>query len=393
MKPVGVGLIGLGNVATTHADALDSLPQARLVAVYSHSAERVKTFASRYSARPCTSAEDVFADPAVDVVDICTPHPTHASLAIRAAHRGRHVLVEKPMAPTLADCDAMIDAAARSGVRLGVISQRRWYEPVQRMHAAIEAGKIGMPILGTITLLGWRDEGYYRLAPWRGSWSGEGGGVLVNQASHHLDLLLWLMGPVADVFGFWANLSHPYIEVEDTSVVVLRFVSGALGSVTLSNSQEPGLFGKIHVHGRSGASVGVQTEAGSAFVAGVTTHVDPAFNDLWTIAGEESSLPHWQQEDRAASARIDPMTYYHRLQIADFVEAVAENREPLVTGDDGRRAVELFAAVYASQRANAPVRLPMASSAERDDQRQAGSRREGPTTADAWDRDLEARAT
>jgi predicted dehydrogenase len=362
MEPLGVALVGLGNVAAAHADALSSLPQARLVAVFDDAPHLVRALAARHSARPCASVDDVLDDPAVDIVDICTPHPTHANLAVRAAHRGRHVLVEKPMASNLADCDAMIDAAARAGVLLGVISQRRWYEPVQRMHSAIEAGKIGAPILGTVSLLGWRDEAYYRLAPWRGTWSGEGGGVLVNQASHHLDLFLWLMGPVAEVSGFWANLNHPYIEVEDTAVAVLRFASGALGTITLSNSQDPGISGMIHVHGYNGASVGVQTETGSAFVAGVSTHVEPAFNDLWTIPGEESSLLAWQREDREQSAGIDPMTYYHRLQIADFVEAVAEHREPRVTGVDGRRAVELFTAVYSSQRTGAPVRLPITSS-------------------------------
>jgi len=363
MEPIGVALIGLGKVAAAHADALNAIPQARLVAAFDDAPELVSAFAERYSVRPCTSLDDVLNDPAVEMVEICTPHPTHASLAVRAARRGRHVLVEKPLASTLADCDAMIDAAARAQVRLGVISQRRWYEPALRMHDAIEAGKIGKPILGTVTLLGWRDEDYYRLAPWRGTWSGEGGGVLVNQASHHLDLLLWLMGPVAEVFGFWANLNHPYIEVEDTAVAVLRFVSGALGTITLSNSQDPGLFGRIHVHGQNGASVGVQTETGSAFVAGVTSYVEPAFNDVWSIPGEEDSLPVWQRDDRERAAGIDPMTYYHRLQIADFVEAVAEHREPRVTGLDGRRAVELFTAVYESQRTGAPVRLPITTGA------------------------------
>ena len=359
MEPVGVAIIGLGKIAATHAEAFAATPRARVVGVFDEAAEPVRAFVERYGCRPYSSLEDALDDPAVTVVDICTPHPTHARIAIRAAGRGRHVLVEKPMAPNLEDCDAMIEAATRARVHIGVISQRRWYEPVQRVHRAITDGKLGKPILAVATLLGWRDEDYYRLAAWRGTWAGEGGGVMVNQASHHLDLLHWMMGPVEEVFGYWANLNHPTIEVEDTAVAALRFASGALGSIVLSNSQRPGLYGRIHVHGSNGASVGVQTETGSAFVAGVTTHVEPAFNDVWTIPGEEERLAGWQQADRDQAARIDPMTYYHRLQIGEFIDAIADGRSPQVTGDDGRSAVELFAAVYESQRTMAPVRLPM----------------------------------
>ena len=358
-RPLGVALVGLGMIAATHAEALSAIAGARLVGAFDAIPESVRTFASRFGVRPYSSLDEALDDPEVDIISVCTPHPTHARIAIQAAGRGRHVLVEKPMAATLADCDAMLAAADAGGVQIGVVSQRRWYEPVLRVHDAIERGGIGDPILATVTLLGWRDEAYYRMASWRGTWSGEGGGVMVNQASHHLDLLLWLMGPVEEVFGYWANLNHPYIEVEDTAVAVLRFASGALGQILLSNSQRPGLYGRIHVHGRNGSSVGVQTETGSSFVAGVTSRVEPAFNDLWTVPGESGLLDQWQQEDRARAEAVDPMTHYHRLQIADFVDAIANGRRPLVTGMDGRNAVELFTAVYESQRSRAPIRLPI----------------------------------
>lgn len=358
-RPLGVALVGLGMIASTHAEALSAIAGARLVGAFDAIPESVRTFASRHGVRPYASLDEALDDPDVDIISVCTPHPTHARIAIQAAGRGRHVLVEKPMAPTLADCDAMLAAADRGGVQIGVVSQRRWYEPVLRVHDAIQRGGIDDPILATVTLLGWRDEAYYRMASWRGTWSGEGGGVMVNQASHHLDLLLWLMGPVEEVFGYWANLNHPYIEVEDTAVAVLRFASGALGQILVSNSQRPGLYGRIHVHGRNGSSVGVQTETGSSFVAGVTSRVEPAFNDVWTIPGESGLLDQWQQEDRARAEAVDPMTHYHRLQIADFVDAIANGRQPLVTGDDGRNAVELFTAVYESQRSRTPIRLPI----------------------------------
>ncbi len=131
-------------------------------------------------------------------------------------------------------------ALARAGP-LGMICQRRFFEPCQRIRRAIDEGKLGRPILGTVTMFGWRDAAYYRSDPWRGSWQGEGGGVLVNQAPHQLDLLLWYIGEIEEVFGYWANLNHPTIEVDDTAVAVIRFKSGALGNIVVSNSQNPAL--------------------------------------------------------------------------------------------------------------------------------------------------------
>jgi UDP-N-acetyl-2-amino-2-deoxyglucuronate dehydrogenase len=240
---------------------------------------------------------------------------------------------------------------------LGTISQRRWYEPVQRVKQAIEGGRIGKPILALMTVLGWRGPEYYAMDAWRGRWDTEGGGVLVNQTSHQLDLLQWLMGPVDELFAYWSNLNHPYIEVEDSAVAVLRFRNGALGNLVVSNSQNPGLYGRIHIFGDSGAGVGVQTDGGSMFVAGVSAAVEPPYNDLWTIPGEGEQLATWQAEDRARG--VDVGSHYHCLQIEDFIDAIIDGRPPQVTGEDGRRAVEIFEAVYRSQRERAPVTFPL----------------------------------
>lgn len=134
--------------------------------------------------------------------------------------------------------------------------QRRFYRPCMRIHKAIEAGKIGKPVLGMVTMLGWRDKAYYDSDAWRGTWKGEGGGVLVNQAPHQLDLLLWYMGDVDEVYGVWKNLNHPYIEVEDTAVAVVKFKSGAVGNIVVSSSQNPALYGKVHVFGENSARRG-----------------------------------------------------------------------------------------------------------------------------------------
>src|SRR5262249_36135943 len=188
-----------------------------------------------------------------------------------AAAAGVHILVEKPLASSLTACDAMLAAAKSAKVKLGVVSQRRLFEPVQRMKRAIDAGRIGRPVLRVFCMFSWRDEAYYRSDPWRGRWETEGGGVLVNQSPHQLDLLQWFMGEIDEVSGYWANLNHPYIEVDDTALAMIRFKSGGLGSIVTSLSQKPGIYTKVHIHGSSGASVGVQTDSGATFIAGMSS--------------------------------------------------------------------------------------------------------------------------
>jgi len=364
---IKAGIVGLGKVAHLHAQALVNLSDADFRAVRSRSLAKAKDFADQYGVRAYEDIDRMVSDEKLDLVIICTPHPNHIDPTIDAMRAGAHVLVEKPLASTLQDCDAMIKASKETVRKLGVISQRRFYEPVRRVKAAIEAGKIGDPILGTVNMLGWRDEEYYTSDPWRGSWEFEGGGVLVNQAPHQLDVLLWFMGDIEELYGAWANLNHPYIEVEDTALAVIRFKNGALGNIVVSNSQKPGIYGKIQIHGSNGASLGVQPEGGSMFVAGMSNIAEPPINDLWTIPGEEKLLNKWVKEDTEFFNQIDPTVYYIQKQIEDFLEAIEQDRDPLVNGEDGRKTVELFTAIYRSQRDKAPVKFPLKPESDRDD--------------------------
>ncbi len=357
MRRVRTAVVGCGKVGRIHANALRDVPEAEFVAVCDSDAGRAGAFAEKYGVRPYTDLGDLLRESGAEAVILGTPHPLHAEAAIRAAEAGVHVLVEKPLAANLKDCDAMLAAADRAGVKLGVVSQRRFYEPVQRIRAAIDAGKIGRPALGTFLMLSWRDEAYYRSDPWRGRWDTEGGGVLVNQSPHQLDLLQWFMGPIEEISGYWANLNHPSIEVDDSAVAVIRFKNGGLGSIVTSVSQNPGVYTKVHVHGSNGASVGVQTDGGATFIAGVTMIAEPPVNDVWTVPGEEGLLAGWQAEDRERFGRIDPVTRYHALQDRDFLRAVLEGREPLTTGRDGRVVVAMFTAIYRSNRERRPVRM------------------------------------
>ena len=255
--------------------------------------------------------------------------------------------------------DEMITICRNRHVKLGVVSQRRWYEPVKRVKAAIDAGKLGKPVLGTINMLGWRDKAYYDSDAWRGTWNMEGGGVLVNQAPHQLDILLWYMGEIDEVYGLSKNLNHPYIEVEDTALAIIRFKSGAIGNIVLSNSQKPGIYSKVHVHGENGASAGVQTDGGAMFIAGMTGIAEPPVNDIWTIPGEALYLETWRKRDIDFFNSIDPTTYYMQCQIEDFIDALDNDKDPFITGDAGRKTVELFTAIYLSSRDNKPVKLPI----------------------------------
>jgi predicted dehydrogenase len=362
-----IAIAGCGKVAHLHAQAIQYIRGAELSAVWSRNPDTAATFAAKYRTKPYGSVTEMVKDANIDLVIVCTPHPFHKEPALEASKAGASVLVEKPLASTLADSDEIIASCTKSGVKLGVVSQRRWYAPVKRVKEAIVSGKIGRPVLATVTILGWRDKAYYDSDAWRGTWKMEGGGVLVNQSPHQLDILLWYMGEIDEVYATWRNLNHPYIEVEDTALAIVKFKSGAIGNILVSNSQKPGIHGKVHVHGENGASVGVQTDGGAMFIAGMTGIAEPPVLDLWTVPGEENKIKEWNTGDITFYNSINPTVYYMQCQIEDFISALKSNRDPLVTGLDGRRTVELFTAIYRSGRDNRPVKFPLMPESGRTD--------------------------
>jgi UDP-N-acetyl-2-amino-2-deoxyglucuronate dehydrogenase len=359
MQPVRTALIGCGKVGQIHAAALSSLAESEFVGVCDWDGGRATGFAGRFGTKSFTDVGALLREARPEAVVVCTPHPLHAAPVLQAAAAGVHALVEKPLAASLADCDAMLEAAHKAGTKLGVVSQRRFYEPVLRMKAAIDAGKIGKPVLGVFNMFSWRDQAYYQSDAWRGKWATEGGGVLINQSPHHLDMLQWFMGEIEEISGCWAKLNHPYIEVEDTALAMIRFKGDGLGSVVASLSTRPGIHAKVHIHGSSGASVGVETDRGATFVAGVSEIAEPPLNDLWTIPGEESRLAEFQTVDRAHFRRINATSHYHALQIQDFLQAVRDDRPPLVPGEQGRTVVAMIMAIYRSQRERRPIAWPL----------------------------------
>ena len=356
---INVAIMGCSKIAHVHAKAILQLPELSFKSVWSRTPESAQKFAEVYSVKANSSIQEMIKAENIQIAVICNAHPYHASIATEAMEAGAHVLIEKPLASTLQDCELIIEAAKRTNRKAGVISQRRWYLPVQRMKKAIDEGKIGTPMLGTIQMLGWRDRAYYESDAWRGSWKKEGGGVLVNQSPHQLDLLLWLMGDIDEVFGYWSNINHPYIEVEDTAVAVIRFRNGGLGNILVSNSQKPGIYGKIHIHGSNGASVGAQIEGGAMFLPNKTSIQDAPKLDIWTVPGEELLIEEWNHTDSNEFHSVDSMTWYFKQQLEDFSDAILNDRQPAVALEDGLKTVELFTAIYRAQRDGKPVKFPL----------------------------------
>jgi predicted dehydrogenase len=341
-EKIRIGLYGYGKVAQVHAKAVTESANAELVSVCGRNRERRSAFASQWGIASRDTPDEMAHNDRVDAVIICTPHPQHYETSLACSAAGLHVLVEKPMALTEVQCDEMIAAAKQAGKLLSVVSQRRWFPSCRRIKTAIDEGKIGKPVLAQLTVLGWRDKAYYDSDPWRGKWATEGGGILINQSPHQIDLMHWFMGPHEEIHGFWDNFNHPYIEVEDSAVAAIRFKNGGIGSVLVSNSQKPGIYAKVHIHGDAACSVGVQTDGGAMFIAGMSGITEPPHNDLWTIPGEKDRLDRFRAEDEAFFKTIDATVYFFTQQIDDFCGAIRDGGQPVCTGEDGRETVKFI---------------------------------------------------
>jgi UDP-N-acetyl-2-amino-2-deoxyglucuronate dehydrogenase len=347
---VRVALVGCGKIAATHAKALDALPEADFIACCDREIDRAAELAAQYGV-PHVSGDvvELFRSGLVDAALVCTPHPAHETVVVAAAEAGVHVLCEKPIATTLGEADRMIAAAERAGIKFGVIFQRRFWPSVQRMRAAIDAGKIGNPILGECAVRLWRGPDYFAMDPWRGTWATEGGGVLMNQAIHSVDHFQWFMGRAVEVSGRYATLRHGgYIDVEDTAVATVRFESGALGVLQASSTFQPAYGFRVAVHGDTGATISVWER----------NEGELGINDVWSIPGEEPLRDLWLAADDGKQGFPD----YHVLQIQEFLQSVLADREPAVTGAEARKSLEIILAIYESSRTGLPVTLPMAAS-------------------------------
>jgi UDP-N-acetyl-2-amino-2-deoxyglucuronate dehydrogenase len=344
-EDVGFGIIGCGNISTIHAQAIRAIPQARLRALHSRSRPRGEKMAQQYGVDWELNPDRFLERQDIQVVNICTPSGTHAELGVRAAAAGKHVIVEKPIDITLEKAHQLIKACQQANAKLAVIFQARFLPAVQILKKAIERGRFGKLILGDAHVKWYRTREYYEAAKWRGTLALDGGGALINQSIHTIDLLQYFAGPVASVFGFAEKKLHFYIEAEDTAVAVLRFKGGALGMVEGTTSIYPGFSRRVEIHG----------EKGSAILNG---------NDIttWKLTDtgeEEEELARLKDRDFSNGAS-DPMALDitgHRRQIEDLIEAVRQNRSPMIDGTEGLKALELVLAIYRSAREKVAVEL------------------------------------
>ena len=339
----GFGIVGTGVIAAMHADALATLPGARLVAVTDVASQAASAFAAARGCAVTPSLDALLARPDVDVVCVCVPSGLHAEVGVRAARAGKHLVVEKPIDVTLASADRLIEATRAAGVALTVISQHRFDPGLIELKRLLGAGALGRLVLGEASTKWYRRQAYYDSAAWRGTWAMDGGS-LMNQGIHYVDLLRWCMGPVTEVTAVCATQAHQ-IEAEDTALAIVRFGSGALGTILSSTAAFPGFPQRLEVTGTNGTVI---IEDGRI--------VRRAFG---ARSGNGGSIDSGT-EPGAADSGSDPAAIgvaSHAAQIADLLAAIEEGREPAVDGEAGRDALEIVCAVYESARTGRPVRL------------------------------------
>lgn len=347
----GFGLVGCGMIAEYHARAIGEIDGSSVVAAFSRSPANGAKIAS-IAGPDCKIYDDLdamLAHPGLDVVGICTPSGAHLDPAVRAARAGKHVVVEKPMEITLPRCDAIIEACDANNVRLCTIFPSRFAAANLALKAAVDSGRFGRLTLGDTHVKWWRTQEYYDSGGWRGTWDLDGGGALMNQAIHNVDLLQWLMGDVASVQALTATLAHERIEVEDTAVAALRFRSGALGTIQAATSAFPGLAKRTEIHGTRG-SARVEQDDITLWTFAEPDLVDAAIAEAMAARGPGAA---------GASNPRGISHQGHRDQLVDFLDAIRTGRPAGVDGRDGRKSVEIIRAIYRSARDGVAVALPI----------------------------------
>ena len=325
------GIAGCGNVAHVHALAVKEMDDVDLVACYDVKSEKAKEFGEKYGIKWFDNLESFLEEP-LDVVSICTPSGSRKEIAIKAMERGINVITEKPMEVTLEAIDEMIDASERFNVKLGCILQTRFAPAEQKIRELVDNGELGKIVLIEADVRWFRSKEYYRSGGWRGTWKYDGGGALMNQAIHTIDLMIWYGGPVKSVFGMTRTLFHD-IEVEDTAVANLEFENGTLGVIKATTSITPGFPRKLGIYGTkmSAELIGedlyiydFERQEGELLVAGETVAT--------------SSNPAGFSHEN------------HKRQFTDFVRAIRQNTKPMIDGKEAKRVVKLILSIYESSR-------------------------------------------
>jgi UDP-N-acetyl-2-amino-2-deoxyglucuronate dehydrogenase len=349
MKNLGFGIIGLGMIADVHAKAIDAVEGCRLVAGFDALADKAEKFGKEYGCRGYDSLEAFLADEDLDIVTIATPSGLHLEGAVAAARAGKHVVVEKPLEITKARCNEIIEACQKYGVKLAGVFPSRFHTAPKLIKKAIDEGRFGKIVMADAQVKWYRTQAYYDSGAWRGTWKYDGGGALMNQSIHAIDLLQWFMGDVLTVAAFTDTLSHERIEVEDTAVAILKFANGAMGVIEGTTSAYPGFLKKIEILGTKGSAV-----------------------------MEEESIIKWQFEDELPEDQVirdkylsgtssgggaaDPKAigfHGHQMLFTSFAQSVRDNGPVEISGESARNAVEIIEGIYRSAQSGAQVNLPL----------------------------------
>ncbi len=345
-SPIGFGLLGAGLIAPFHAKAIQASERARLVAVTDMNTERLEKLTSEFSCAGYTSLKKMLANPEVQVVNILTPNHLHYEAVVEAAEAGKHVVVEKPPAMSLAEVDGMAAACEKAGVKIAVVLQCRMRKSIQAMRKAIEQGRFGK-IYHADTYMKWfRSSDYYRMDDWRMS-RRSGAGVTIQQAFHYIDLLQYLVGGVRRVQARMNNLAHPGIELEDTLLAFVDYENGAQGVVQASTALWPGTDIRIEINGENGTAIMVGERV-----------------DTWKFRDERPEDAEIRQYGSAAvstgaTGAADLDFHDHQMVIEDMITAIETGASPVISLESVRPTLEWALAMYKSAKLNAPVDLPL----------------------------------
>jgi len=353
--PYGFAIIGTGMISRFHARAIDEVRGAKLVACFDQAPGRAQQFAQEAGCAAYDNLKAMLADDKVDIVTVATPSGAHLEPALAAARAGKHVIIEKPLEITLRRCDRIIRECEKQGVKLATIFPSRFHDSSVKMKHAVDAGRFGRLTLGDAYVKWYRSQEYYDSGAWRGTWALDGGGALMNQAIHTVDLLSWLMGPVDEIQAHTATLAHKRIEVEDVATATLRFANGALGVIEATTAAFPGYLKRIELHGSQGSAILEEEDL-----------------KAWDFAkkkrGDAAILRAMQAHKSTGGGAADPAAighHGHALQFRDFLRAIKTDGRPAVDGCEGRRAVEIILAIYKSASTGRKVKLPLKSDPRR----------------------------
>jgi len=331
---IRIGILGAGNISETHARAAAAIEDAEIVAVHGANEQRVERLATTYRAHVYTNLDAFLSHQPMDLVAIGSPSGLHAEQGIRAAGRGLHVLTEKPIDVSVSRADALIEACDNASVKLGVFFQDRAQPDIVRLHEAVHRGRIGRPLLVSARVKWYRPPEYDSQSRWRGTWALDGGGALMNQGIHTVDLLQWIFGPVSRVTARTRTSLHA-IEVEDTAVALLEFANGAIGTIEATTAAYPGYKRRVEFTGTEGTLV---LDHDRLIVADLKQPAD----DL--VAGDVVD------QNLSASSPVVSDARGHQRILEDFIHAIQTGREPTCSGREGRRSVVLVEAIYQAQR-------------------------------------------